>query len=207
MPPSAEDGSVAAPTIGEAAPEQQALKIVLHVGCGYPAPQRLHPRFRGAEWREVRLDIDPIVQPDLVCSMTEMTPVGDESVDAVWSSHNLEHLYRHEVPIALREFLRVLRPQGVLLMTLPDLQQIAELVVTDRLETESYVSPSGPVTPLDMIFGHTASLARGHAHMAHRCGFTPSTLGRLLVQAGFADIRLRRGSSFDIWVSAHKPAG
>ena len=185
---------------------QGGQKVVLNVGCGFPAQQRLHPHFRGAEWRELRLDIDPAVQPDILCSMTEMTPLGDESVDAIWSSHNLEHLYRHEVPKALREFLRVLKPQGLLLMTLPDLQQIAELVVTDRLEAESYMSASGPVTPLDMIFGHTASLAQGYAFMAHRCGFTPSTLGRLLVQAGFADVRLRRGSAFDMWATAQKPA-
>jgi predicted SAM-dependent methyltransferase len=206
MPPPAEEAALVAPAPSGASAAEDGQKIVLHVGCGVPARQRLHPRFHGAEWREVRLDIDPAVRPDIVCSMTEMTPVGDGSIDAIWSSHNLEHLYRHEVPTALREFLRVLKPGGLLLMTLPDLQQIAELVVADRLEAESYVSAIGPVTPLDMIFGHTASLAQGRAYMAHRCGFTPSTLGRLLVQTGFADVRLRRGSSFDMWATAQKPA-
>lgn len=183
-----------------------AAKIVLNVGCGYHMPQRLHPHFQPPEWREVRLDIDPSVNPDILCSMTAMTPVASESVDAVWSSHNLEHLHRHEVPVALAEFARVLKPAGLLLLNLPDLQQVAELVVADRLEHEGYLSPSGPVTPLDMIFGHTLSLARGHSFMAHKTGFTPSTLGRLLVEAGFAEVRLRRGTSFDLWATALKPA-
>jgi predicted SAM-dependent methyltransferase len=196
-------GAAASPTPqGGAAP---AGRIVLNVGCGYPLRQRLHPHFQGAEWRELRLDIDPAVAPDILCSMTEMTPVASESVDAIWSSHNLEHLHRHEVPVALAEFCRVLKPLGFLLVTLPDLQQVAELVVADRLEHEGYMSPSGPVTPLDIIYGHTPSLARGHRYMAHKTGFTARTLGKLLFEAGFVDIRLRRGTSFDLWATAFKP--
>lgn len=154
----------------------------------------------------MRLDIDPAVQPDIVCSIIEMTPVASGSVDAVWSSHNLEHLHRHEVPLALGEFLRVLRPGGLLLLTLPDLQKAASMVADDALEEEAYMSPSGPITPLDMIFGHTASLAQGRAHMAHKCGFTAKTLERLLVSAGFGQVELRR-AGFDLWAKAYKPAG
>jgi predicted SAM-dependent methyltransferase len=180
-------------------------QVVLNVGCGYGPRTRLHPFFQSDGWRELRLDIDPAVAPDICCSMTEMTPVGTASVDAVWSSHNLEHLHRHEVPRALSEFCRVLRPGGLLLTTLPDLQRVAELVAEDALEESAYVSPSGPITPLDMIFGHTASLAQGRVHMAHKTGFTATSLHRLLVDAGFIGIDLRR-SRFDLWARANKPA-
>jgi predicted SAM-dependent methyltransferase len=181
------------------------MKTVLNVGCGYPLRQKLHHHFHGPEWQEVRLDADPVVQPDIVCSMTDMRPVAGASVDAVWSSHNLEHLHRHEVPLALGEFIRVLKPGGLLLVTLPDLQRVAEMVVADRLEHEAYISPSGPITPLDMIFGHTASLAHGRLLMAHKTGFTATTLERMLINAGFVDILLSRGHSFDLWASAYKP--
>lgn len=181
-------------------------RTVLNVGCGYPLRQKLHSHFHGEEWREIRLDLDPAVQPDIVCSMTDMSPVADCSVDAVWSSHNLEHLQRHEVPQALGEFIRVLKPEGILLMTLPDLRQVAQLVVEDRLEDQAYTSPSGPITALDMIFGHTASLARGNRFMAHRTGFTARTLQKALIEAGFVDIAMRQGSCFDLWTSAYKPA-
>jgi predicted SAM-dependent methyltransferase len=201
--PADQEPAAASPT-GEGA--AVGARIVLNVGCGYPLRQRLHPHFHGPQWRELRLDIDPAVEPDIVCSITAMSPVASASVDAVWSSHNLEHLHRHEVPLALAEFCRVLKPQGLLLLTLPDLQQVVELVAADRLEHELYVSPSGPVTALDMIFGHTASLARGHAYMAHKTGFTARTLGGLLLEAGFVHIHLRRGTSFDLWASALKPA-
>ena len=188
-------------------PSTPGHKIVLNVGCGYPLRQKLHRHFHGPEWREVRLDLDPAVQPDIVCSITDMGPVSANTIDAVWSSHNLEHLQRHEVPLALGEFIRVLKPRGLLLLTLPDLQQVAQLVVDDKLEDLAYQSPSGPVTPLDMIFGHTASLARGNRYMAHRTGFTARTLHQALVEAGFVEVRLRVGGSFDLWATAVKPSG
>jgi predicted SAM-dependent methyltransferase len=84
------------------------LKQVLHVGCGPPNPQALHATFRSDGWRELRLDINPAVEPDIIASMTQMDAVASGSVDAVWSSHNLEHPYAHEVPLALAEFYRVL---------------------------------------------------------------------------------------------------
>ena len=137
--------------------------------------------------------------------MTDMRPVTDGTVDAVWSSHNLEHLQRHEVPLALSEFIRVLKPYGLLLLTLPDLRQVAQLVVEDKLEDQAYYSSSGPITPLDMIFGHGASLAHGNHFMAHRTGFTARTLHKVLIEAGFVEVSLRVGRSFDLWATAYKP--
>ena len=180
-------------------------RVVLNVGCGYPLRQRLHPMFQRPPWRELRLDIDARVNPDFVCSITDMDQVADASVDAVWSSHNLEHLHRHEVPRALSEFHRVLRPGGLLLLTLPDLQKVAELVGADGLEDEVYMSPSGPITPLDMIFGHTASLAQGDMYMAHKTGFTAKTLQALLIASGFEEVALQR-TGFDLWARGYKPA-
>jgi len=44
--------------------------------------------------------------------MLDMPAVADGSVDAIYSSHNIEHLYPDEIPVALKEFLRVLKPEG-----------------------------------------------------------------------------------------------
>src|ERR1700761_4600994 len=110
-----------------------AEQVFLHVGCGPAHKDQTTRTFAGPDWRELRLDIDPQVSPDIVGTMTDMGGVPSESVDAVFSSHNIEHLYPHEVLLALGEFLRVLRPEGFLVVTCPDLQSVSELVAQDRL--------------------------------------------------------------------------
>jgi Methyltransferase domain len=172
---------------------------VLHVGCGVYAPEKLPPIFRHAGWRELRLDIDPDVQPDVVASITDMGVISDATVDAVYSAHNIEHLYPHEVPVALGEMRRVLKLTGFALIRLPDLQEVARHVAEGNLETTLYMSPMGPIAPLDILFGHRASLAGGNLFMAHRTGFTGGTLGAALIKAGFAAVMVQRSpSSFNL---------
>lgn len=185
-------------------PSADPARTVLHVGCGGPNPDKLPAVFRGPEWREVRLDIDANARPDIVASMLDMGVVGDASVDAVYSSHNLEHLYPHEVPVALREFLRVLKDDGLLLLRLPDLQQVAEAIANDALEDPLYEVPLGPVAPLDILYGFRPALARGNLFMAHRTGFTLKTLGKALIRAGFVQANLQRGGSWDLTAVAFK---
>jgi len=41
--------------------------------------------------------------------------------------------------------------------------------------------------------------------MAHRTGFTARSLHELLIEAGFVEISVRRGTSFDLWATSYKP--
>lgn len=161
---------------------------VLHVGCGTSRIAARHPHFQPAAWEEVRLDIDPAVQPDLVGDITDMRDVAPASFDAVYSSHNLEHLYPHQVGAALAEFRRVLAPHGFALIIVPDLRTIASRIADDRLEEVLYQSPAGPVAPLDVLYGFRPSLAAGSLYMAHKTGFTARTLAGALARSGFPTV-------------------
>ena len=175
-------------------------RTVLHVGCGAFARSRLHSEFLDGSWQEVTLDIDPDVRPDIVATMANMQPVLDESHDAVYSAHNLEHLYPHEVALALREFRRVLKPDGFALIVVPDLQAVAHLVANGQLVEPAYLSPMGPVAPLDMLYGFRPSLAQGNVFMAHHTGFIGRTLSTALLEAGFAATLLQRNpNSLSLW--------
>ena len=180
------------------------MKHFLHVGCGHKHKDRTTRGFNTEGWAEVRLDIDPQVEPDVVGSMTDMSAVADASVDAVYSSHNIEHLYPHEVPLALGEFFRVLRPDGFLVITCPDLQSVCALVAQDKLLDPAYISPAGPIAPLDILYGLRSALAAGNLYMAHRCGFTKQTLINALLGAGFPSIASKRRVHpfYDLWAVA-----
>jgi predicted SAM-dependent methyltransferase len=109
------------------------MKNFLHVGCGPQTKANIQKGFNSGQWQEVRFDIDPAVKPDLVGAMTDMSAVVAASMDALYSSHNIEHIFAHEVPIALREFHRVLNPNGFVVITCPDLQTVCEALAQDKL--------------------------------------------------------------------------
>ena len=179
------------------------VKTVLHVGCGQPNPNNLHSHFRNDGWNEVRLDIDPSVQPDIVGDITNMNLVPDSSVDAVWSSHNIEHLWAHEVPLAFREFFRVLKADGFVYVATPNLQAVAKHVAEGNLEEPLYVSPSGPVCAIDILYGFRPSLSQGHHYMAHKTGFTAQTLGRRMQEVGFQDVKVQI-DGLNLWGLGYK---
>lgn len=182
-------------------------KSVLHVGCGVKKPNRLHAMFSGPEWDEIRLDLNPDARPDLIASITDMRIVDTGSMDALYSSHNIEHLYPHEVLTALAEFRRVLKDDGFALITLPDLQRAAEIIAAGQATKPLYTSPLGPVTALDIIFGHHKSLASGNMYMLHKCGFTDVMLHQALTKVGFVDLEIRRDrDTFSLWAIARATA-
>ena len=184
------------------------MKIFLHVGCGPKRKDQTTKGFNTKGWKELRLDIDESVKADIVGSMTDISAVADASVDAIFSSHNIEHLYPHEVGEALNEFLRVLKPDGFLVVTCPDLQEVCRLVAEDKLLEPAYTSPAGPITPLDILYGHRPAMQKGNLYMAHRCGFTEKALIGTLRSAGFSSVvsRKRLHPYYDLYAVATKGA-
>ncbi len=178
-----------------------AKKIVLHVGCGKLALD--DELFDPLQWEEVRLDVDPAVNPDIINSTTDMNALENRSVDVVWSAHNLEHLYAHEVILALQEFYRVLKPNGLVMITLPDIQAVAREVAEGRLEDPLYQSPVGAIAAIDILWGHRASIDRGNHFMAHKTGFTLKTLEKNLALANFQSIQIK-SLGWDLWATAYK---
>jgi hypothetical protein len=107
--------------------------------------------------------------------------------------------------LALSEFHRVLSDDGFAVITCPDLKSVCELIADDKLTDTAYVAPVGPIAPLDILYGHRPSMARGNLYMAHRCGFTQKVLTATLFAAGFRSIATAcRPSSFDLWAIATK---
>lgn len=176
------------------------MKMILHAGCG-PAHNKLPRDFEA--YREIRLDADRNVKPDIVASIVAMPMIKDGGFDAVFCSHTLEHLYTFEVALALREFCRVLRQGGLVRLHVPDLQSIGGKLALDELDHVAYISPCGPIAPIDMIYGHQGAIGAGNLFMAHKTGFTKGVIARALERAGFHQVHVRR-ESFEMEVNAVK---
>jgi SAM-dependent methyltransferase len=178
----------------------EVRKTILNAGSGSPLSGRPPEMFSGEAWEETRLDIIPANQPDIVSSIVDMRgAVADATFDVVYSSHAVEHIYAHDVIPAFREFRRVLKPGGFALVTCPNLVAISRFILAQDAEAVAYESAAGPIRPIDMLYGHCESIAKGAFAMAHRTGFTPARLGRIGVVSGFSQVRVIEGGNFDIW--------
>lgn len=157
---------------------------VLHAGCGGDTL----PEWMG-DCEETRLDVDPRWNPHVVASFTDLGDIGP--FDVAFCCHALEHLYPHEVEKALSEFRRVLGTDGKLIVFVPDLEGVSPT------EDVLFVSPDGPITGLDLIYGSRKRIPT-MPHMAHHSGFTWKTLLAALRRAGFGKAIVQRLSDYNL---------
>jgi predicted SAM-dependent methyltransferase len=93
-----------------------------------PFPARLH--IGGTEKRagwEI-LNAQPGPHVDHVGDCVDLSRFADESFDEVYASHVYEHLgYQEDLPKALAEVHRVLKPGGTFRISVPDLEILCRL--------------------------------------------------------------------------------
>ncbi len=74
----------------------------------------------------INSDIQPWPGVDLPCDIRDGLPLRTASVDYAVAIHVLQDLRWEDIPVALKELHRVLRPGGVLRLGLPDLDRALE---------------------------------------------------------------------------------
>ncbi len=162
------------------------MKRLLNVGGGSKSIP-LPPEYLGFE--HVLLDIDPQGAPDIVLDGRQLAELAPAQFDAIYCSHNLEHYFRHDVPKVLGGFFHVLKPGGFAQIRVPDLTELMRRVVQGKIDLEEtlYVSPAGPIAPIDVIYGLGRQIeTSGVDFFAHKTGFSDQSLARAVERAGFA---------------------
>lgn len=178
---------------------------VLNVGSGDSL--YLPPIYRG--WEQVRLDIDPAVKPDVVCDAKEMRRLKGNEYDSVFCSHTLEHFYRHEVPGVLAGLAHVLKPDGFVYVTVPDLQAVMEAVVKGGRDIDEtwYQSNGGPISFHDVLYGWSKQMAHGNLYYAHHTGFSAKGLAKAMRAVGMVKVLTAcDGSSIHAYGFKSKPS-
>lgn len=126
------------------------------------------------------VNVDLLEAPgvDVVADVGTSLPFHDGEAEVIYASHVLEHLPTAQVPVILREWRRVLREGGLLLVGVPDLDRVAQLLN----------SRSGWFTPPNEPWVGVVYGGQKDDLDFHKTGFTAPSLAALLDEAGFGSI-------------------
>jgi predicted SAM-dependent methyltransferase len=91
-------------------------EVNLHVGCG----EKYIPGF-------IHIDLRKFPHVDHVASADKLDMFKDNSVDLIYSCCMLEHFKRYETEDVLKEWYRVLKPGGILRLSVPDFEKLVEV--------------------------------------------------------------------------------
>ena len=174
-------------------------KKCLHIGAGIDG--RLPSEFW--YYDDIRLDINPETNPTVVGSMIDLSMFPDNEFDAVYGYHVLEHIYDWEVKPTIAGFHRVLKPNGIIFMGVPNLWFNSTIFSSGDLENVLFTTPKGSVTILDLLYGYNSEV-RETLYMAHHTAFSELRLKNLL-KDGFHDIQTWISEDrFTLYVSGEK---
>lgn len=179
----------------------------LYIGVG-PRPihpqhllamEKLMPTFGFSDWDLID---KYVVEPGTLNYDATSLPYDDASVDAIYTSHLLEHLGFKEVQSALVEWKRVLAPEGKLMINVPDMEWAAGMLLQMRglnfntSVEEPYKSIftfkesdlfNTPQMMMEVIYGN-----QDHEGEFHKSGYTKESLKKILEDQGFRNIKIER---------------
>jgi predicted SAM-dependent methyltransferase len=118
----------------------------------------------------VRLDWDERI---VIHDLRTQFPWNDETVDAIYSSHTLEHLTRSEGRHFLRECHRVLKDSGVIRIVVPDLAHFVATYTSGKRRADDFVEDLGVLPTREK---GVRGLLAPFIQFPHRCMYDAPTL-------------------------------
>lgn len=114
---------------------------------------------------------------DFTADFGKPLPIATEEWDGVFSKYAMEHISWRDVRGFISEVHRILKPNGIAVMVIPNLLEQARKLVE--------VGDAGKWDDrwVCMIFGDLDYPENGH-----KCGFSPEFAGRLFRAAGFSRV-------------------
>jgi predicted SAM-dependent methyltransferase len=126
--------------------------------------------------------VDKLKGADVLLDVTQRhLPFENESVNAIYCSHVLEHIWPWYHNFVLSEFYRVLKTSGVVRIVVPDMN----IAIMRYLQANK--SAKALVEYMRWWFDPTQD-GQGQLYLNHVCGFNTDLLIELLKEAGFTDI-------------------
>ena len=154
------------------------------------------------------VDVRPCRGADHVLAAWDTSPFQDESVEEIYSRHMLEHLDPQDAHRTLAAWFRILRPDGLLRLIVPDIAFHARQILGQQ--TAWTDDPAENLAhAMAGFYGWHDSSRGGSNEDAHRWGYTWETCGKFIRRTGFVHVqRVLSGADSEPWhlhVTARKP--
>lgn len=171
-------GAIAEAPVADEAVAVQPLKVQLNVGCG-PHP---FPHEPGVRWINLDLDENALYPSNIeyVPGDARNLPFETEKFDVVFSAHVIEHFWPWEVHAAVKEWSRVIKLGGLLVLECPNLLSCMAMLMQAEYSDDKRLRWFA----LNGIYGNPSEKT---LPMKHKWGWTPETLCKLLEECGLQD--------------------
>lgn len=165
------------PNIGSSPPPAKSAPVVrLNLGCG----DKILPGYVNVDVVEARAG----KSPDVICDLHKLTCFDNDHADEIMAIHVVEHFWRWEIENILREWLRVLKPGGSMILECPNLLSACEALLATP-EAGSRPDKAGQRS-MWVFYGDPGWK---DPLMIHRWGYTPYSLAQLMQSVGMVNVR------------------
>lgn len=145
-------------------PKNNDGKVLVHVGCG----KTNSPEF-------INVDARPLAHIHIVTDdITSLPDFNNGTVDLVYMCHVLEHIKRKDLKSVLSEMKRVLKDDGILRLSVPDLDKLIEV----------YNASDNDINAIS----HQLMGGQDHEYNIHYSVFNHQRLTELLKEVGFRKV-------------------
>ena len=141
-------------------------EVKLHLGCGW--------RNFGKEWTHIDGGDYDHLEGDTITKLS----YSNETVNTIYASHVFEYFDREEGYQLLKEWFRVLKPNGILRLAVPDFESLIRLYVEGKSKLNDFLGP---------LYG---KMKMGENTIYHKTVYDYISLERLLKECGFKTVRL-----------------
>lgn len=122
------------------------------------------------------VNVDISGNPDIKSDLRSL-PFEDNYADEILSVHVIEHFYAWEAPSLLKEWLRVLKPKGKMILECPDIDKAVKLYLENKESNQMFWWP---------LYGDPRYK---DPYMMHKNGFTPERLIDMMKSTGLRNVK------------------
>jgi len=122
--------------------------------------------------------------PEILADMTSI-PLPDECADELMCIHGIEHVLPWDAEAAVKEWCRLLKPDGRLVIECPDLIKCCKNVISGYKVAGKHPDQMG-------LWGLYGDHTLKDPFMMHRYSYSPESMAALLERNGFTKIQEER---------------